>query len=278
MAADARVEADTADDLGGVEATRFRIGVELVEIRDTQREERVREQFDRLRLRRATDEFGDAHRAIGVHSLMLLGRRTLRKQVREGVRGGDGRVIIHRRAHDDARRVQVVIERMALAQELRGEDDLLVTGLLTQLRRVADRNRRLDDDPAIRVVFADRLDRGLDARRVEVVLLRIIIRRRRDDGVFGSSVRDRRIDGRLEIKVHRAVALAVEEARDLGVHDRARALVEHRDLLRHDVERVYLIVLRKQQCDGQSHIAGAGDCDLHQCSRFFLTWVDEVGL
>ena len=51
--ADPRVQADPLDDLPGVEAVRRGVRVELVEVRDAQREVGVGEELDRLGLRRA---------------------------------------------------------------------------------------------------------------------------------------------------------------------------------------------------------------------------------
>ena len=39
----------------------------------------------------------------------------------------------------------------------------------------------------------------------------------------------------------------IEECGDLAIHDGALAVVEQLDLLRHDVQRVHLIMLRQQQ-------------------------------
>lgn len=73
------------------------------------------------------------------------------KQTCEALGGSDGVGILLRRTHYDTRGVQVVVESLALAQELGAEEDLAVAQPLSQARGVADGDGRLDDDPGVRV-------------------------------------------------------------------------------------------------------------------------------
>lgn len=54
-----------------------------------------------------------------------------------------------------------------------------------------------------------------------------------------------------------------QEALDLVVLNWRLVVVDLLDLLGHDVQRVYLVVLREQDGEGQADVAGAGDSDLH---------------
>lgn len=54
-----------------------------------------------------------------------------------------------------------------------------------------------------------------------------------------------------------------QEALDLVVLDGRLVVVDLLDLLGHDVQRVYLVVLREQDGEGQADVAGTGDSDLH---------------
>ena len=166
--------------------------------------------------------------------------------------------------------MEVVVERMALSQELGREDNLLIPRLLTQLSRIAYRNRRLDDNPAIRVIFTNRLDGGLNAGGIEVVLLRIIVRWRGHHSVIRSRVSNSWIERGLKIKIHRAVAHAIEETSDLGIDNRALAIVEQFDLLGNDIERMHLIMLRQQQRNRQSYITSSSNGNLHSSSIFYV--------
>ena len=82
--------------------------------------------------------------------------------------------------------MQVVVERLALAQELRAEEDLAVAQPLAQAHSIAHGDRRLDDDPGVLVHRAHGGDGGLDGARVEEVFIGIVVRRRGDDGVVGT--------------------------------------------------------------------------------------------
>lgn len=105
-----RGRAHALDDLGGVEASGDRVGVELVEVGHAQGEVGVREQFDRLGLGRT----GQQHRDVIV-------QRALAQQTRELLAG---RTAV---TDDDAGGVQVIVQGMPLAQEL-GENTIVVPG------------------------------------------------------------------------------------------------------------------------------------------------------
>ena len=130
MRSDARLQAHAVDDVTGVEAADLAVGVELVEVGDAQRQVGVGEQLHGLGLGGAQHELGDALRAVGVDAIELGGVGALREQAGELLGGRDGLGIVLGRAHHDAAGVQVVVERLALAQELRAEEDLAITQLL----------------------------------------------------------------------------------------------------------------------------------------------------
>lgn len=59
-----------------------------------------------------------------------------------------------------------------------------------------------------------------------------------------------------------------QEALDLVVLDGRHEVVDLLDLLGNDVQRVHLVVLREQDGEGQTDIAGSGDGNLHFLLRF----------
>ena len=168
--ADARVEADAVDDLLGVEALRLGVGVELVEVGHAEREVGVREELDGL-------GFGEAHEEGADAGL----DRTFLEEGGEAVRGVDGGRVAVVTGDDDPGRVEVVVEGLRLAEELRGEEDAAGAVLRADRGGVADRDRGLDEHVAVVVAREDLLDDTLDGARVEVVLLAVVVRRRRDD-------------------------------------------------------------------------------------------------
>src|SRR5690606_39872392 len=94
VVADAGVQADALDDLGGVQAAGDGVGVELVEVGHAHGQVGVGEQLDGLGLGGAGEQ--DGH-------VLVLG--SFQEQVGDQAPGAAGV------AHDDARGVQVVVDR-----------------------------------------------------------------------------------------------------------------------------------------------------------------------
>ena len=263
MAADARLQAHAVDDVAGVEASHLAVGVELVEVGHAQRQVGVGEELDGLGLGGAQHELRDADSSVGVHALELGGVRPLGKQACEALGSRDGVGVLLRRAHHDAAGVQVVVESLALAQELGAEEDLAVAQPLAKARGVADWDRRLDDDPGVRVHRAHGGDGGLDGAGVEEVPVRVVVGGRRDDGVVGARVGLGHVDGGVQVELALSRFCLRQEALDFVVLDGRLKVVNLLDLLGHDVQRVHLVVLREQDGEGQADVAGTGDSDLH---------------
>ena len=259
VAADARLKAHAVDDVAGVEAADLAVGVELVEVGDAQRQVGVGEELDGLGLGGTEHELRDALGAVGVHALQLGGVGALGEQAGEALGGRHGLGVVLRSAHHDAAGVQVVVERLALAQELRAEEDLAVAQPLAQARGVAHRDGRLDDDPGVRVHRAHGGDGGLDRARVEEVPVRVVVGGRGDDGVVGARVGLCHVDGGVQVERALPRLGLRQEALDLVVLDGRYVAVDLLDLLGHDVQRVDLVVLREQDGEGQADVAGTGD-------------------
>ena len=259
VAADARLQAHAVDDVAGVEAADLAVGVELVEVGHAQRQVGVGEELDGLGLGGAQHELRDADSSVGVRALQLGGVGALREQAGELLGGRDGLGVLLGRAHHDAGRMQVVVERLALAQELRAEEDLAVAQPLAKARGVADGDGGLDDDPGVRVHRAHGGDGGLDGGSVEEVPVGIVVRRRGDDGVVGARVGLGHVHGGVQVELALPRLGLCQEALDLVVLDGRLVVVDLLDLLGHDVQRVHLVVLREQDGEGQADVAGTGD-------------------
>lgn len=200
VAADARLQAHAVDDVAGVEAADLAVGVELIEVGHAQRQVGIGEQLNGLGLGGAQYELRDAYGAVGVHALQLRGVGALREQAGELLRRHHGLGVVLRRAHNDAAGVQVVVERPALAKELGAKEDLAVAQPLAQSRGVAHGDRRLDDDPGVRVHRAHGGDGGLDGARVEEVPVAVVVGGRSDDGEVGASVGLDHVDGGVQVE------------------------------------------------------------------------------
>lgn len=259
--ADPGVERDAADDVGGGEALGGAVGVELVEVGDAERQVGVREELHGLGLGAAEHEGRDARRAVGVRPRAIRGVRPLLEQRREALGGRDGLRVVLRRAHHDAARMKIVVEGVALAQELRAEDDAPVAPLPADALRVPHRDGGLHDDPRVGVRGARRVHRGLDGGGVEGVGVRVVVRGAGHHHVLGASVCRAGVERRGERQAH--LLPIAQEPLDLGVPDGALAPVDHLHLLGHHVDDRDLVALAEQQGDGQANVARPGDGDLH---------------
>lgn len=123
---DARLQAHAVDDVAGVEAADLAVGVELVEVGDAQRQVRIGEELDGLGLGGAQYELRDALGAVSIHAVQLGRIGTLSEQAGKLLGRVHGLSVLLGRPHHDAAGVQVVVESLALAQELRTEEDLAV--------------------------------------------------------------------------------------------------------------------------------------------------------
>ena len=175
------------------------------------------------------------------------------------MRGVYKTIVVQIGADDDAARIQVVVQGLALAQELRAEDDVPGTGPLADRLGVADRDGGLDHHDRVRVHLHDQVDHGLHRGGVKEVLLAVIVRGCRDDHEVRVRVRLLSIQSGGQVQL-----LLGEVLLDVLVLDRADAPVNLLDLLRDDVHRGDLVVLRQQRRKRQTHISGTGNSNLQR--------------
>ena len=172
MAPDSRIEAYTIDDVLCIEAFHLGIGVELIEIADSQGEICIGEKFHGLGL-------GKAH----VEGVDVLLDGPFLKQCGEcpcgliqlcPVRGN----LFGRYAEDDAGRVEIVVEGLALAEELRSEKQSELPAVaVVEAFAIAYRNGALYDNDGLRIDFPDQVDDFLHVGGVEVVPYRVVVGR-----------------------------------------------------------------------------------------------------
>ena len=172
-----RVQAHSPDDVARIKSLHLRVGVKLVEVAYTQGEVRVREQLHSLSL-------GQPH----VKGLDVLLQRAFLQQGGELVRSTVQTVITLRAPHYDAARVEVVVQGLALPQELRREDDVPGPCLAAYALGVSHRYRALYDHDSLGVDLHDQVYDLLHVARVEVVPHRVVVGRGRDDHVVGIPV------------------------------------------------------------------------------------------
>ena len=152
--------------------------------------------------------------------------------------------------------MEVVVERLALAEELGREDDVVRPEALPHAHRVTDGDGGLDDHRRVRVDLDDVADDALHGGGVEVVRHRVVVGRRRDDDVLRTLVRLVLVEGEPQVEV-----TGREEGRDLLVVDRAPPGLEHLDPGGVDVEADDLVVPGEEDGHGQADVTGADDGD-----------------
>ena len=165
-----RIKAHTLDNLLRIQSLHLRIGIQLVEIADTQSQISVGKQLNSLGFRKAHNQ--------GVDILLDC---TFLEQACKGVGSLHQASVIHISTHNDTARVQIVVKSFRLPQELRAENDVVAVVLFTHRSCKANRNRGLNNHDCVRIVLNDQLDDGLYCGSVKEVLLAIIVGRRCDN-------------------------------------------------------------------------------------------------
>ena len=245
--ADARIEADPVDDVLARQTFDLRVSVQLVEIAHAQGEIRVGEELHRLSLRCAHEKGGD---------ILLDG--TLLQHGGKGVGSLVEALVAFGPTDDDAGRIKIVVERFRLPEELRGEDNIVGMVFLTHMRRVAYRDGRLDDHDGIGVDAHDEFDHLFYMRRVEEVLHAVVVGRCGNDDEVSLTISLLAIGGKCNIE-----RFLFQELLNIIVLDRRLMLLEHLDLLLHDIYRCDMLMLSKQCGNAQTHVACAGYCYIH---------------
>ena len=241
--ADAGVETHTVDDLPGVEAFHFGIGVELVEVADAQGEVGIGEEFHGL-------GFGGTHEEgvdVGFECALL----------KEGGKGAGGFVqvcVAFGASHDDARGIEVVVEGFAFAEKFGGEEEVAAVEALAQLRGVTYGDGAFDDDDGVLVDAHHFAHHAFDGRGVEEVTLHVVVGRCGDDDKVGFGIGFRPVEGGGQLK-----RFFGKIAFDVFVLNGRLSAIYHVDFLGHDVHGSYFVVLRQKGGDAQADIAGTGN-------------------
>ena len=91
--------------------------------------------------------------------------------------------------NNDPRGIEVVVQRFALAQELRREQDVSAAGLLADMLGVTHGNGGLDHHERVGIDGHDQTNNRFYRRGVEVVTLRIVVSGRSYNNKLGILVR-----------------------------------------------------------------------------------------
>ena len=164
MGTDTRIKADSIDDLLCVQSLHLCISVQLIEIGYTQCKIGICKQFNCLCFRKSHKQ--------GINIFL---NSTLLQKFRKSMCCFYQSDILHISTNDDTRRIQVIVESLALTQEFRTEDDIVTVELLAYRCSIANRNRTLNNHDSFRIILNDQFDYSFNCRCIKKVLLGIII-------------------------------------------------------------------------------------------------------
>ena len=275
MGADARVETYAVDDCLCVKTLHLGVCVELVEVAHAQRQISVGEELHRLSLLHTHEERVD-----------VLLQSAFLQQCSEGLccllhalHVGDGTdcfvllcvaLAINqlRVAHDDAARVEIVVESLTLAQELGREEQVeLLYALLSVFKVeaacIAHGDGALDDHNSVGVHLKHEVDNLLYVRRVEVVLHGVVVGRSGYHHEVGILIRCLAVESGYKVQRFLCQILLY-----IFVLYRRYAVVQLLYLLGYYVYGCHMVVLRKECCYTQSDIACAGYSNLYVLKIF----------
>ncbi len=171
-------------------------------------------------------------------------------------------------ANDYAAGIEVVVEGLALAQELGAEQQIeflhaLLLVFHIQRAGIPHGDGTLDDHHGIGVHLQHSIDDGLHSRGVEEVLLRVIVRRGRNDYKLGIAVAGLLVEGGLE-----AEGPVGQIVLDVVVLDGRLLVVHEVNTLGDDIDSGDIIVLCQQSGDTETDIAGTCNGNFHITSFF----------
>ena len=242
MRADAGVEAYAVDDGLGVQAFHFGVGVQFVEVADTQGEVGVGEEFNCLCFCRSHEQDVD----------VFLNRSFL-QEGGKGVGGFIQAFVPFGSAHDDAAGVKVVIQGLALPQELGREDDVARVHLLANHLRIAHGDGAFDDHDGIGVDAHHQLYHFFHMTRVEIILHGVIVGGSGNDHEVRVAVCLGSIQRGGQVQV-----LLRQVLLDVLVLDGRLAPVDEVHLLRYHVYRRHLMVLAEKRGYTKSYVTCSG--------------------
>ena len=247
MAANTRIEANAVDDLLSIQSLHFCICIKLVKVGNAQRQIGIAEQLNSLC-------FGEAHEQ-GVNVLFDC---TLLQQAGKGMRSLHQALILQVGAHDNAARVQVIVQCFAFAQKFRAENDVLATGFFTDAFGVANGNGGFDYHNRIGVVLHNQLDYCFYSAGVEKVLFAVVVGRCSDDNKFCILIGHFCIQRSNKVEV-----LFSQIFFNIIILNRGFFVVDQFNLLRDNINGLYFIVLRKQRSQGKTNVTGTGNGNFH---------------
>jgi len=274
MCANTGIKSDALDYCLLVKSLYFCVGIEFVEVADTEGKIGVGEELDCLRLLHTHEESRDIllYRSL----LQQTGKFTCLSLKIIHVRNFSNSLILflklfpvyHLGITDDyTGRIKIVVECLRLAEEFRREEEiesLDTLGCVFYVERtaVADGDRGFDDHDGIGIDAQDEVYNILNAVGVEVVLDRVIVGRCRDYDEVGIAISRRTIEGGGKIQILlREIFLYV-----FILYGRL-AVVDEFHFFGNHIHGCYRVVLSEKSRYTEAYIACACYCYFHNVMK-----------
>ena len=248
VGADPGIQADAADDIPGIQALGFGIGIQLVKIGNTEGQISVCKELHGLSL-------GEPHE----ENLRILLEGGSAQHIRKALGLFPGGIVT---ADDDAAGIEIIIKGLGLPEELRGEEDVRSAVLLTDRGGIADGHGALDDHDGIGIGCQHRFDDGFNGRGIKKVLLGIIVRGGGDD----HKIRVRAGAGPVQ-SGGQVQGFLRKVFFNILVLNRADAMIDLLHLFRNDVHKGDVMEAGKEDGNGKADITGSVNGDVRADGR-----------
>ena len=242
MSANARIKADTVDNLLSVQPLHLCIGIQFIEIADAQSQISISKQLNCFSLSESHEQ-----------RINVFLDCTFLKQLSKNMCSLHQTGVFYIRANDDTARIQVVIQCLALTQELRAEDNVIAVIFFTDACSEANGNRRFDYHDCFRVILNYQFDNSFNRRSIKKIFLTVIVGRSRNDHKIRIRICFLCVQRCGQIQFFFCQILF-----NILVLNRRLLVVDQFHLFGNDIHRSHLMVLTQQRCNGKSNVASSG--------------------
>ena len=270
MRTDARIQTHAVDDSLRIQPLHLNISIQLVEVAHSQSQISIGEELDSLSLLHTHEE-----------RINVLLDGTLLQQSRKSLGSllqhfhirytSDSLILLSkfravdnlRIAHDDAARIEIIIERLALTKELRREEQVeflhpLLGIFQIETSGIAHRDGTLDHHHRIRVHLQYQVNDLLHVRSIKVILHRVVVGRSSNHHEVCILVSRLTIQGSGQVQWFlRQIFL------DVIILYRRNPIIQFLHLFRHHIHSSHLMMLSQQSGNTQSHVASTGHGNLN---------------
>ena len=166
MSTDTRIKANTVNNLLSIQPLHLCIGIQFIEVANTQSQIGIGKQLNSLSLR-------ESHKQRINVFLDCAFLQEFSKNMCSLHQTG----VFYIRTNNDTARIQVVVQSLTLTQELRAEDNVIAVIFFTDACGEANRNRRLDYHDCFRVILNYQFDNSFNSRGIKEIFLAVIVGR-----------------------------------------------------------------------------------------------------